>query len=60
MYMHEVFGFNLYVSGALAGLPHLARVVLGHVIKSIGDVIVKEKVMSIGKLRKMFTIVCMC
>lgn len=60
MYMHEVFGFNLYVSGALAGLPHLARVILGHVIKSISDVIVNENVTSIGRIRKTFTIVCMC
>lgn len=60
MYMKEVHGFDLKSSGALAALPHLARLIFGMIFGSIGDYIKKKKLMSTVMIRKVFTIFCMC
>lgn len=58
MYMKEALGFNITSSGALAALPYLARLTLGIIFGSIGDVIKKKEVMSVTFIRKFFTIFC--
>lgn len=58
MYMNEVFGFNLYISGALAALPHLARVIFGVIFTSVADLIAQKRLMTNTVTRKVFTLFC--
>lgn len=57
-YMNEVLGFKLAKAGFLSSLPYLARMTMGFIFGSIGDVCRKREWLSVTLIRKIFCIFC--
>lgn len=55
-FMSEVLGYDLGHSGILAALPNLARMIVGFIIGSLGDVIRARNWIEITTTRKIFVV----
>lgn len=54
----QVLGFNLTKAGFLSSAPHLARILLGFVFGTLGDVVRRRQLLSVTNIRKTFCIFC--
>lgn len=57
-FMNEVLGFNLTNSGFLAALPYLARMISSFSFGSVNDYILRNGLLTISQIRKLFCISC--
>lgn len=55
-FLSEVLGFNLTKAGFLSSAPHLARILLGFVFGTLGDVVRRRQLLSVTNIRKTFCI----
>lgn len=59
LYMKHVLKFDLANTGVLASLPHLSRFLIGFMFGFIGDILRRNKCISLSMTRKVFCIFCM-